>query len=339
MPKNKKTKKAKAAAPALKFARFLPALVLGVAATLLWAQPYLGAALKPSGGNDVLAYATNVSISGLLSATNSQRNANGAAALALHSKLNAAAQAKANDMTARDYWAHVTPDGKQPWWFITNAGYKYLAAGENLAYGFMTSGDTISGWMNSTLGHRENMLNTTFTEVGFGIANSANYVGKGPQTVVVAMYAKPQAVASVPVAPATTPTTQTKPATAPISKPTPAPVAAVEPEPEPTPTPAIEERNPEQEPIAIADTTTTAAPTRVSRIQVLTGGSAIWSATFVILAVLSIGLLWLVHKGFHFRRYLVAGEHFFMHHIHLDLTVLAVMYLGIVLLSSSGTIR
>ena len=80
---------------------------------------------------NVLAYATNVSHSGLLSYTNQNRSANGLAGLTLQSQLNSAAQAKANDMVAKDYWSHTSPDGRQPWDFITAAGYSYSTAGEN----------------------------------------------------------------------------------------------------------------------------------------------------------------------------------------------------------------
>ena len=166
------------------YLKLLPALLIFAASILVRSAPSVASITKPS---SVLGYATSISVGDLLAGTNSQRSANGVASLALNTKLINAAQAKANDMVARDYWSHTTPDGQQPWVFITQAGYSYRAAGENLAYGFATSSDTITGWMNSPP-HKENLLKTTFNDVGFGIANSANYVGTGQQTVVVAMY-------------------------------------------------------------------------------------------------------------------------------------------------------
>lgn len=324
------------------FARFVPALIISIFASYLWAQPYVANITDPN-SNDVLAYATNTSPAGLLSATNTQRINGGVGALTANSKLASAAQAKANDMVARDYWSHVTPDGKQPWAFITAAGYQYVSAGENLAYGFLTSGDTITGWMNSP-SHRENLMNGKFTEVGFGIANSANFVGNGKQTIVVAMYAKPQSAAPPTKSPG--PAAQSKPA----SKPK--PIQNAEPAPTVESNKSVEEKKNdkeepkeekiEEEPIAVADTTTpptTAAPTKVSRVQLLTGGSAIWSATFVILGVCAIALLWMIHKGVRIGKWLKSSEKFVIKHLHLDLTVIAIVYLGIVLLSSSGTIR
>ena len=315
--------------------KYLPALIISILATTLSLQPQ---AFLPSNDQNVLAYATNTSVSGLLSATNTQRSNYGKSSLKLHSKLNSAAQAKANDMVARNYWSHVTPDGKQPWWFITNAGYNYTAAGENLAYGFMSSGDTVTGWMNSP-SHKANLLSGNYTEVGFGIANSASYVGNGKQTIVVAMYAKP--VSSTPApAPVTT-----KPKSAVKSAPAPS-QTLTEPEPEPETEPNKKEvKETDEETIVTTQTEPTtpvdirAAPAQVSRVQLLTRGNAIWSASFVTLLVVSVGLFWLIHKGIHLKRYILAGEHFFAHHIHLDFTVLTIIYLGFVLLSSSGVIR
>lgn len=134
------------------------------------------------------AYATEMSRSGLLSSTNIQRSNNGQSSLTINSKLNQAAQAKANDMVARNYWSHNTPDGKEPWVFFDAQGYIYTKAGENLAYGFDNSSATVIGWMNSP-SHKANLLDSTFTEVGFGFANSSDYVTTGEETIVVAMYA------------------------------------------------------------------------------------------------------------------------------------------------------
>jgi uncharacterized protein YkwD len=143
-----------------------------------------------SHAKNVLSYATNTTDDGLLQATNDERAKNSLPALQFNTRLDTAAQAKANDMAKRNYWSHVTPDGQEPWVFITNAGYKYVRAEENLAYGFDSSVSTLSGWMNSPA-HRENILDKDITEVGFGIVNTPSYQGHGPETIVVAMYGKP----------------------------------------------------------------------------------------------------------------------------------------------------
>lgn len=150
---------------------------------------------RPQSHTGVLSYSTEISASALLSSTNTERSKNSASNLTLNGQLSAAAQAKANDMSARNYWSHNTPDGNPPWVFITNAGYSYSRAGENLAYGFATSADTITGWMNSP-SHRDNLLNKDYSEVGFGFTNAPNYNNNGQETIVVAMYATPYAKTS-----------------------------------------------------------------------------------------------------------------------------------------------
>jgi len=105
--------------------------------------------------------------SDFLADTNADRVANGIAPLQLNSQLDAAALAKAEDMVANNYWAHFRPsDGKTPWDFITEAGYNYKVAGENLAKGFRTPGGITNAWMNSPE-HRANLLSAKYTDVGF----------------------------------------------------------------------------------------------------------------------------------------------------------------------------
>lgn len=152
-------------------------------------------ARDPSG--NVLSYATSMSINGLLESTNSARSQNGISTLKLNSQLNAAAQAKANDMAARNYWSHNTPEGNLPWIFVSAQNYAYQKLGENLATGFADERTTVNGWLSSP-SHRDNMLDGTFSEVGFGFTNNGNYTSamRGPMTIVVAFYGQPQAQAA-----------------------------------------------------------------------------------------------------------------------------------------------
>lgn len=136
----------------------------------------------------ILGYSTDITERQLLDSTNQLRADNGLPALALNQKLHSGAHAKANDMIARDYWDHLTPDGKQPWTFFANAGYKYSAAGENLAYGFRSGSEVVTAWEHSQT-HRANLLGN-FKEVGFGIVHSPHYQGNDA-TVIVAFYGSP----------------------------------------------------------------------------------------------------------------------------------------------------
>ena len=129
----------------------------------------------------------------IISLTNSERAQNNVKTLSENKKLNAAAQAKANDMVMRGYFAHQGPDGKEPWAWIQAAGYDYRYAGENLAVRFVDSKDVVSGWMASPT-HRANMVKPVYTDIGVGIAQGM-YKGQ-PATFVVQYFASPAATAA-----------------------------------------------------------------------------------------------------------------------------------------------
>lgn len=116
----------------------------------------------------VLGDATSITVAQLLEYTNLEREANGLPPLALNSDLTHAAQMKANDMFAKHYWAHDSPNGTTPWYWIRQAGYNYLYAGENLAQGFDSSSSVVTAWMNSPE-HRANMLSPNYTDIGFAV--------------------------------------------------------------------------------------------------------------------------------------------------------------------------
>lgn len=295
----------------------------------------------------VLAYATEMSSSGLLSATNAQRSANGKASLAINAQLASAAQTKANDMAARNYWSHNTPDGKAPWYFVEQAGYSYTKAGENLAYGFGTSSQTVTGWMNSPT-HRANMLDSAFTEVGFGFINSADYNNSGEETIVVAMYGQPQvAAATAQVAPSTTTVPSSTPAP-PASQRSAAPSTPTTPANQPTPTtpePTTTQEDTaipaqKEEPVTTASTAKAEPQSQaVSRVDALTKGKAPWIALSI--GLLSIGsIMFLVFKhSLAFKRALIHGEQFILHHPLVDIGLTSIIMLGYVLSQTAGFIK
>ena len=143
----------------------------------------------------VLGTGSDFSSAALLDATNQQRSAAHESGLTIDPQLSAAAQAKAEDMAKRNYWAHNSPDGRTPWSFITAAGYSYQLAGENLAFGFNDASATVAGWMNSSE-HRANILSQAYQNVGFGVASAPDFQGKGPAVIVVAEYAAPTPAAA-----------------------------------------------------------------------------------------------------------------------------------------------
>src|SRR3990167_6733136 len=140
----------------------------------------------------VLSYAASMQEQTLVADTNAERTRLRLAPLNLNQRLDQAADEKAKDMTARNYWSHDTPDGNPPWVFVANQKYSYQKLGENLAAGFDNEHSTVNGWMASRT-HKENLLDPNFTEVGFGTAQSTNYTagGGGPMTIVVAFYGRP----------------------------------------------------------------------------------------------------------------------------------------------------
>lgn len=120
----------------------------------------------------------------LYTLSNDERIKAGLPALVLDPKLMASASDKCDDMVERDYWSHDTPDGTEPWSFIQHYTNDFYAAGENLAYGFSNAKVVTQGWMNSP-GHRENILRSDYTNVGYAVCSSSNYQNQGQNFVVV----------------------------------------------------------------------------------------------------------------------------------------------------------
>lgn len=228
--------------------------------------------LSATGKVQVLGYATNITISGLHSVSNGERTNAGVAQLKLNNALSSAAFAKAQDMFADNYWAHVSPDGTTPWWFMSNAGYNWQYAAENLAKNFDTSAGVVNGWMNSA-SHRAAMLNGDYVDVGYAVVDG---VLQGSETtLVVAMYGKQKAVA----APTTTKTSTSKQTTAPAKTTTAEPVT----------TPAEKDEEPtlaKKEVVKEAEPTTTQEPAKAATTtpQVITDEGEV-EGTFIELPV------------------------------------------------------
>lgn len=317
---------------------YLPLLAIagiGFMLNVLWTP------LASVATHDVLGYATNTSLAGLLDETNAQRANNGAPTLQLNSQLNQAAQAKAEDMVARNYWSHTSPDGKEPWWFIANAGYKYTTAGENLAYGFVSSNATITGWMNSS-GHRANLLNANFQEVGFGIASSPDYLSNGEQTVVVALYGKPATVATAPAPAAAQSPRPVQPTPTPVTPPV---TATATPTSNPaTPTPTQQANLPVSASVQKVDTLATsnavAAETqRITRLETVAANMPAQGLTSTILAVAAALALFVYRHTRAWHRRLVRGERFIVSHPFLDIILVSAITVGLLLTQTAGFIN
>jgi uncharacterized protein YkwD len=122
----------------------------------------------------------------ILAAMNDERATRGLTPLTLNPRLTAAASDRANDMFAKRYFAHVSPDGIEPFTWVRQRGYRYRTIGENLALGYRSGGAVVDGWMHSP-GHRANILQRSFDEVGIAVADGSPRRGyRGP--LVVALY-------------------------------------------------------------------------------------------------------------------------------------------------------
>lgn len=120
--------------------------------------------------------------------TNNERQSQNLQTLNINPILNKAAEMKALDMATKGYFAHTSPEGKTPWYWLEQVGYKYQYAGENLAINFSDSKDVADAWMASPT-HKANIVKKNYTEVGTGIATG---VYEGRETVFVAqVYANP----------------------------------------------------------------------------------------------------------------------------------------------------
>jgi hypothetical protein len=101
--------------------------------------------------------------------TNEERMGGSLTTLKRNTLLDTAAQMKAEDMVRNGYFAHYSPEGLSPWYWFQKAGYIYAEAGENLAVHFTDSEEVVDAWMESP-GHRANIINKNYTEIGVGSA-------------------------------------------------------------------------------------------------------------------------------------------------------------------------
>ena len=108
----------------------------------------------------------------VVSLVNEERTAQGLSNLARDAQLTRLAQLKAEDMAANKYFSHTSPTYGTAFDMMKNYGVSYITAGENIAMGQKTPEAVMEGWMNSP-GHRANILNSAYTGIGVGYAESS----------------------------------------------------------------------------------------------------------------------------------------------------------------------
>ncbi|MFF3850634.1 CAP domain-containing protein [Streptomyces sp. NPDC002328] len=128
------------------------------------------AAPSASGG----AAPASGAVARVVALVNSERGKAGCSPLTVNAKLTKAAQDHSADMASHRNMSHTGSDGSDPGTRITRAGYTWSTYGENVAYGYSTPEQVMAGWMSSP-GHKRNILNCAFKEIGVGLAQPGNY--------------------------------------------------------------------------------------------------------------------------------------------------------------------
>ncbi|MFF4759222.1 CAP domain-containing protein [Streptomyces sp. NPDC001292] len=134
--------------------------------------PDAAAPAQPSGSKDTAT--SSGPTARVVELVNAERSKAGCSALTVNAKLTKAAQAHSEDMAAHRNMSHTGSDGSAPGDRITRAGYTWQSYGENVAYGYATPEQVMAGWMSSA-GHKANILNCSFKEIGVGLAQPGNY--------------------------------------------------------------------------------------------------------------------------------------------------------------------
>lgn len=105
---------------------------------------------------------------------NEIRVQNGLKPLTEHWELSRVARYKSQDMVDNRYFSHTSPTYGSPFQMIKAFGLSFRTAGENIAYGQRTPQTVVNAWMNSS-GHRANILNASYTQIGVGYVAAGHY--------------------------------------------------------------------------------------------------------------------------------------------------------------------
>lgn len=109
----------------------------------------------------------------ILDLVNQERAKVGADSLRINEQLDQAADLHTQDQANMDKMSHTGSNGSTMAERIQDAGYQYSTAGENVASGYLDAEAVVAGWMGSE-GHRANILNSSFEELGVGYGTSAD---------------------------------------------------------------------------------------------------------------------------------------------------------------------
>ena len=125
----------------------------------------------------------------LLERVNRERTSRGLAPVRENPVLDEAAQRHADDMLARSYYGHQSPEGSTVLERSKASGYRPRFVAENIAQGPPSVDEAMEGWIGSEV-HREHILSPFFVELGSGVAVGKN--ANGYQILWVQCFGRPK---------------------------------------------------------------------------------------------------------------------------------------------------
>ncbi|MEV0902395.1 CAP domain-containing protein [Actinoplanes sp. NPDC049802] len=109
----------------------------------------------------------------VLRLVNAERKSAGCSSLSRESRLEAAAQKHSELQATQNTMSHQLPGEASMGDRVTAEGYRWRGVAENVAAGYTTAASVMDGWMNSP-GHKANILNCGYKEIGVGRAKSSS---------------------------------------------------------------------------------------------------------------------------------------------------------------------
>lgn len=128
-----------------------------------------------NGNNPTIESGQSTQANAVLKLVNEERAKQGLKSLTLSTKLTSIANTKSKDMAVNKYFSHNSPTYGSPFQMLQHFGVNYKTAGENIAAGQKTPEEVMKSWMNSS-GHRANILNPKYTQLGIGYYKGGSYV-------------------------------------------------------------------------------------------------------------------------------------------------------------------
>ena len=128
----------------------------------------------PEKDNSAPESAVSQQAEAVLQLVNQERSKQGLGSLKLSTTLTDIATTKAKDMAVNNYFSHTSPTYGSPFQMLQHFGVSYRSAGENIAAGQKSPQEVMNAWMNSS-GHRANILNGSYTELGVGYYQGGSY--------------------------------------------------------------------------------------------------------------------------------------------------------------------